>query len=208
MNYIQEMTSRLHDVNRLLSRIKSPEDITFGDAELLVLFYQDYSRTNRIIREAELIARRDLDELQESVEALLEETGAFKSEDLSVLESCDYKAIADGHIKSSGQDYREAYARTRELGDMRKYNALDYHDEEEDPYYRELAARREEQLRQHAAARGVSDGKYEEYRRERVRSGGVFCFHTEYLDGMVTVIRQIADSITEDIRDIRKEVAL
>ena len=56
---LSNISPRLHEVNVLLSTC-GQGSLSFGQALLLSLFYRDFSDTNIVVEEAELLVERDL----------------------------------------------------------------------------------------------------------------------------------------------------
>ena len=56
---LSNISPRLHEVNVLLSTC-GQGSLSFGQSLLLYLFYQDFSDTNIVVEEAELLVERDL----------------------------------------------------------------------------------------------------------------------------------------------------
>lgn len=196
---IRQITQRLHEVNTLLA--------TYGQGVLSFeqvlppsLFYQDFNDTNILVREAACLVRENPGELLEFSSSLLSETDRYIKLDRTLLQSVDFAALFEEHLKPFELRYGEA--RTAATGLWRKYsdisNRLDFlpMDSEE---YRTLDKECDAVKAEYDEARAHANLLYKEWQRERDRYFCVRCFKPLFLDVLVERLKGIAGSIISDI---------
>lgn len=199
---IQQITQRLREVNTLLTAYTTHEQggLSFEQALLLSLFYQDFNETNGLVKEAGLLFREDAEQLLEFSSSLFSETDKYLSLDRTPLQKVDFAALFEEHLKPCELRYREA--RTAATGLWRKYsdmsNRLDFlpMDSEE---YRTLDVECDAAKAEYDEARAHANLLYKEWQRERDRYFCVRCFKPLFLDVLVERLKGIAGSIISDI---------
>ena len=199
---IQQITQRLCEVNTLLTAYTTHEQgrLSFEQALLLSLFYQDFNDTNILVREAACLVRENPGELLEFSSSLLSETDRYIKLDRTLLQSVDFAALFEEHLKPFELRYGEA--RTATTGLWRKYsdisNRLDFlpMDSEE---YRTLDKECDAVKAEYDEARAHANLLYKEWQRERDRYFCVRCFKPLFLDVLVERLKGIAGSIISDI---------
>ena len=120
---IQQITQRLCEVNTLLTAYTTHEQgrLSFEQALLLSLFYQDFNDTNILVREAACLVRENPGELLEFSSSLLSEADKYLSLDRTPLQAVDFEALFEEHLKPFELRYEEAKTAATEL--WRKYSA-------------------------------------------------------------------------------------
>jgi len=189
-------------VNTLLTAYTTHEQgrLSFEQALLLSLFYQDFNDTNILVREAACLVRENPGELLEFSSSLLSETDRYIKLDRTLLQSVDFAALFEEHLKPFELRYGEA--RTAATGLWRKYsdisNRLDFlpMDSEE---YRTLDKECDAVKAEYDEARAHANLLYKEWQRERDRYFCVRCFKPLFLDVLVERLKGIAGSIISDI---------
>lgn len=199
---IQQITQRLREVNVLLTAYTTHEQggLSFEQALLLSLFYQDFNDTNILVREAACLVRENPGELLEFSSSLLSETDRYLPLDRTLLQSVDFAALFEEHLKPFELRYGEA--RTAATGLWRKYSAISNRldflpmDSEE---YRTLDKECDAVKAEYDEARAHANLLYKEWQRERDRYFCVRCFKPLFLDVLVERLKGIAGSIISDI---------
>lgn len=201
---IQQITQRLHEVNTLLATRRQGET-SFAQALLFSLFYRDFNDTNTLVKEAGLLFREDAEQLLEFSSSLLSEADKYLSLDRTPLQSVDFEALFEEHLKPFELHYEEAKTAATEL--WRKYSAksnrLDFLPLDSEEYKSldvECSAVKAEYDEAHARVNLL----YKEWQQERDRYFCVYCFKPMYLDVLVERLKGIAGSIISDIRRIRE----
>ena len=199
---IQQITQRLREVNALLTAYTTHEQggLSFEQALLLSLFYQDFNDTNILVREAACLVRENPGELLEFSSSLLSETDRYLPLDRTLLQSVDFAALFEEHLKPFELRYGEA--RTAATGLWREYSAMSNRldflpmDSEE---YRTLDKECDAVKAEYDEARAHAILLYKEWQRERDRYFCVRCFKPMFLDVLVERLKGIAGSIISDI---------
>lgn len=199
---IQQITQRLREVNALLTAYTTHEQggLSFEQALLLSLFYQDFNDTNILVREAACLVRENPGELLEFSSSLLSETDRYLPLDRTLLQSVDFAALFEEHLKPFELRYGEA--RTAATGLWREYSAMSNRldflpmDSEE---YRTLDKECDAVKAEYDEARAHANLLYKEWQRERDRYFCVRCFKPMFLDVLVERLKGIAGSIISDI---------
>lgn len=199
---IQQIAQRLREVNTLLTAYTTHEQggLSFEQALLLSLFYQDFNDTNILVREAACLVRENPGELLEFSSSLLSETDRYITLDRTLLQSVDFAALFEEHLKPFELRYGEA--RTAATGLWRKYSAISNRldflpmDSEE---YKTLDAECDAVKAEYDEAHAHTNLLYKEWQRERDRYFCVRCFKPMFLDVLVERLKGIARSIISDI---------
>ena len=201
---IQQITLRLQEVNTLLATCRQ-DSITFEQAMPLSLFYKDFNDTNRIVTEATAMFREDAERLLEFSTSLCSETETYLSLVRAPLQSVDFEALFEEHLKPFELRHEEAKAAATQL--WRDYSAMSNrldllpHDAEE---YRTLDAECDAAKVRYDEAHARVNLLYKEWRQERDRTFCVYCFKPMFLDVLVERLKGIAGSITSDIRRMKE----
>lgn len=199
---IQQITQRLCEVNTLLTAYTTHEQggLSFEQALLLSLFYQDFNDTNILVREAACLVRENPGQLLEFSSSLFSETDRYLPLDKTLLQSVDFAALFEEHLKPFELRYGEA--RTAATGLWRKYSAISNRldflptDSEE---YRTLDKECDAAKAEYDEAHVHTNLLYKEWQRERDRYFCVRCFKPLFLDVLVERLKGIAGSIISDI---------
>lgn len=201
---IQQISQRLHEVNTLLAT-RGQGEPSFEQALLFSLFYRDFNDTNSLVKEAGLLFREDAGQLLEFSSSLCSETETYLSLDRTPLQSVDFEALFEEHLKPFELRYEEAKTAATEL--WRKYSVmsarLDFLPSDSEEYKSldvECGAVKAEYDEAHARVNLL----YKEWRQERDRYFCVYCFKPVYLDVLVERLKGIAGSIISDIRHMRE----
>lgn len=201
---IQQITQRLHEVNTLLAT-RGQGEPSFEQTLLFSLFYRDFNDTNSLVKEAGLLFREDAGQLLEFSSSLCSETETYLSLDRTPLQSVDFEALFEEHLKPFEFRYEEAKTAATEL--WRKYSVmsarLDFLPSDSEEYKSldvECSAVKAEYDEAHACVNLL----YKEWRQERDRYFCVYCFKPVYLDVLVERLKGIAGSIISDIRHMRE----
>lgn len=196
---LSNISQRLHEVNTLLAT-DGQGVLSFEQVLPPSLFYQDFNDTNILVREAACLVRENPGELLEFSSSLLSETDRYIKLDRTLLQSVDFAALFEEHLKPFELRYGEA--RTAATGLWRKYsdisNRLDFlpMDSEE---YRTLDKECDAVKAEYDEARAHANLLYKEWQRERDRYFCVRCFKPLFLDVLVERLKGIAGSIISDI---------
>lgn len=202
---IQQIIQRLSEVNTLLTTCK-PEDFSFGRALLLSLFYRDFSDTNSLVCEATGLAKENPGQLSELSSSLISEADRYLSLDRSALQSVDFKAVFEEHLRPFEHRHEEAKATATRL--WREYstmsNRLDFLplDSEE---YKSLDAECDAAKTEYDKAHAHVNLLYDEWQQERGRYFCVYCFKPMFLDVLVERLKGIAESIMADINRMKED---
>ncbi len=201
---IQQITRRLQEVNTLLATCRQ-DRITFEQALPPSLFYRDYHDTNSLVKEAGLLFREDAGRLLEFSTSLLSEAGRYLSLDRTPLQTVDFEALFEEHLKPFELRHEEAKAAATQL--WRDYSAMSNrldllpHDSGE---YRSLDAECDAAKARYDEAHARVNLLYKEWRQERDRTFCVYCFKPMFLDVLVERLQGIAGSIISDIRRMKE----
>lgn len=202
---LSDISKRLEAVNTLLGRHQQCNRFMFNDALPLSLFYRDFNDTNTLVKEAGLLFREDAEQLLEFSSSLCSEAETYLSLDRTPLQSVDFEALFEEHLKPFELRYEEAKTAATEL--WRKYSAksnrLDFLPLDSEEYKSldvECSAVKAEYDEAHARVNLL----YKEWQQERDRYFCVYCFKPMYLDVLVERLKGIAGSIISDIRRIRE----
>lgn len=202
---IQQITQRLQELNTLLIACKQ-EDLSFGQALPLSLFYRDFSDTNSLVGEATELAKENPGELLQLSSSLISESDKYLSLDKSVLQVVDYKALFEEHLKPFEHRYEEAKATATKLWQAYSAmsNRLDFMplDSEE---YTKLSAECDAKKLEYDMAHAQTGHLYKEWQQERDRYFCVYCFKPMFLDVLVKRLRGIAESIIADINHMQED---
>lgn len=201
---IQQIPQRLQDVNILLATCRQ-EGITFEQALPPSLFYRDFHDTNSLVREAGQLFREDAERLLEFSSSLLSETETYLSLDRTPLQSADFEALFEEHLKPFELRYEEA--KTAATVRWREYssisNRLDFQPLDSEGY-RSLDAECSAAKAEYDEAHARVNLLYKEWRQERDRYFCVYCFKPMFLDVLAERLWGIAGSIISDIRRMKE----
>ena len=103
---IQQITQRLQEVNNLLATCKQ-DSITFEQALLLSLFYNDFNETNQIVTETAAMFHDDAEQLNEICFSLFSEAERFLSLDITGLQSVDFESLFEANLRPFESRYGE-----------------------------------------------------------------------------------------------------
>ena len=201
---IQQIIQRLSEVNTLLTTCRQ-DDFSFAQALTLSLFYRDFSDTNSLVGGATLLAKENPGQLSELSSSLISETNRYLSLDRSVLQTVDFKAFFEEHLKPLELRYEEAKASATKL--WSEYSAMSSRldflplDSEE---YRSLDAECGAAKAKYDVAHAHANLLYKEWVQERDRNFCVWCFKPVFLDVLVERLQGIAGSIISDIRRMKE----
>lgn len=202
---IQQITQRLSEINALLTTCKQ-EDLSFGQALLLSLFYRDFSDTNSLVGEVTELAKENPRELSELSSSLISESGKYLSLDKSELQTVDFKTVFKEHLKPFEHRYEEAKATATKLWQAYSAmsNRLDFMplDSEE---YTKLSAECDTKKTEYDTTHAQTDHLYKEWQQERDRYFCVYCFKPMFLDVLVERLRGIAESIIADVSRMQED---
>lgn len=202
---IQQITQRLSEINTLLTTWK-PEDFSFGRALALSLFYRDFSDTNSLVCEATGLAKENPGQLSELSSSLISEADRYLSLDRSALQSVDFKAVFEEHLRPFEHRHEEAKETATRL--WREYSAMSNRldflplDSEE---YKSLDAECDAAKAEYDKAHAHVNLLYDEWQQERGRYFCVYCFKPMFLDVLVERLKGIAESIMADINRMKED---
>lgn len=201
---IQQIPRRLHEVNALLATCRQG-GISFEEALPLSLFYRDFSDTNRLVGEAEVLAGKDAERLLHLSSSLLSETSKYFALDRTPLQSVDFESLFSEHLKPFELRHEEAKATAtglwREYSEMsNRLDLLPLDSEDYGPLDAECSAAKVKYDEAHAHANLL----YKEWQQERDRYFCVYCFKPMFLDVLAERLQEIARSIISDIRRVRE----
>ncbi len=200
---ILQITQRLQEVNTLLATCQQ-NDISFEQALLLSQFYRDFNDTNRIVTEVTAMSQGDVKQLTSISLSLFSEAERFLSIDIAGLQSVNFSAIFEEHLKPFESRYEEAKGISTGLWQVYSAmsNRLDFLPLDSDEY-KALDPLCDAKKAEYDAAHAQTDRLYNEWEQERDRTFCVFCFKPMFLSVLVERLKGISGSIVSDIR--RKE---
>lgn len=202
---IQQIIQRLSGVNALLTTCKQ-DDFSFAQALTLSLFYRDFSDTNSLVSEATGLAKENPGQLAELSSSLISESDRYLSLDRSVLQTMDFKAVFEEHLRPFERRYEEARETATKL--WQKYSAMSNRldflplDSEE---YKSLDAECDTAKAEYDKAHAHVNLLYNEWQQERDRYFCVYCFKPMFLDVLVERLEGIAESIVADINRMKED---
>lgn len=204
---IQQISQRLREVNTLLATYTThnQSEVSFEQALPPSLFYRDFNETNGLVKEAGLLFREDAERLLEFSSSLFSEADRYLSLDKTLLQTVDFAALFEEHLKPFELRYEEA--KTAATGLWRKYSAmssrLDFLPMDAEEYKSldtECSAAKAEYDKAHAHANLL----HKEWQQERDRYFCVWCFKPVFLDVLVERLKGIAGSIISDVRRMKE----
>lgn len=202
---IQQIIQRLSEVNTLLTTCRQ-DDFSFAQALTLSLFYRDFSDTNSLVGGATLLAKENPGQLSELSSSLISETNRYLSLDRSVLQTVDFKAFFEEHLRPFERRYEEAKETATIL--WQNYSAvsnqLDFLPLESDEY-KSLDAECDTAKTEYDEAHARVNLLYNEWLQERDRYFYVYCFKPMFLDVLVERLKGIAESIIADISRMKED---
>lgn len=202
---IQQITQRLQELNTLLIACKQ-EDLSFGQALPLSLFYRDFSDTNSLVGEVSELVKENPGELLQFSFSLISESDKYLSLDKDGLQTVDFKAVFEEHLKPFEHRYEEAKATATKLWQAYSAisNRLDFVPLESEEYTK-LSAECDAKKSEYDTAHAQTGQLYKEWQQERDRYFCVYCFKPMFLDVLVERLRGIAESIIADINRMRED---
>lgn len=201
---IQQITQQLSEINTLLTTCRQ-EDFSFGQALTLSLFYRDFSDTNSLVGEVAELAKENPRELSELSSSLISESNKYLSLDKSELQTVDFKAVFEEHLRPFERRHEEANRTATKL--WREYSAMSNRldflplDSEE---YKPLDAECDATKPKYDEAHAHVNLLYDKWQQERGRYFCVYCFKPMFLDVLVERLRGIAKSIIADINRMKE----
>lgn len=202
---IQQITQRLSEINTLLTTCK-PEDFSFGRALSLSLFYRDFSDTNSLVSEVIGLAKENPGQLSELSSSLISEADRYLSLDRSALQTVDFKAVFEEHLRPFERRHEEAKETATIL--WQNYSAMSNRldflplDSEE---YKSLDAECDAAKAEYDKTHTHVNLLYDEWQQERGRYFCVYCFKPMFLDVLVERLKGIAESIMADINRMKED---
>ena len=202
---IQQIIQRLSEVNTLLTTYRQ-DDFSFGRALTFSLFYRDFSDTNSLVSEATGLAKENPGQLSELSSSLISEADRYLSLDRSVLQTVDFKAFFEEHLRPFERRYEEAKETATIL--WQNYSAmsnrLDFLPLEFEEY-KSLDAECDTAKTEYDKAHARVNLLYDEWQQERDRYFCVYCFKPMFLDVLVERLKGIAESIMADINRMKED---
>lgn len=202
---LSNITRRLSEINTLLATCKQ-EDLSFGQALLLSLFYRDFSDTNSLVGKVTKLAKENLGELLKLSSSLISETDKYLSLDKDGLQTVDFKAVFEEHLKPFEHRYEEAKATATKLWQAYSAmgNRLDFVPLDSKKYTK-LSTECDTKKAEYDMAHAQTGQLYNEWQQERDRYFCVYCFRPMFLDVLVERLRGIAESIIADIHRMQED---
>ena len=206
-NIIEEISTRLQSVNRIIASRTNVADITFDDACVIAQFYHDFQNTNSIIDGVEVLARQDMATLCQSSMDLKKEVDAFCNIDLNIWKTLDFIRMEQSHLA----DYKERWdaAKNKATNLWKEYQAesnrldmMDSNDEE----FKALDAQCDQTKLAYDEAHKLSDKLYDVYRQEQLKCGQVHYYEMQFLELLIHKISKLVDVILKDGERSEKEV--
>ena len=202
---IQQIIQRLSEINTLLTTCRQ-DDFSFAQALTLSLFYRDFSDTNSLVSEVTDLAKENPGRLSELSPSLISEADRYLSLDRSVLQTVDFKAVFEEHLRPFERRYEEANRTATRL--WREYSAmsnrLDFLPLESGEY-KSLDAECDAAKAEYDKAHAHVNLLYDEWQQERGRHFCVYCFKPMFLDVLVERLKGIAESIMADINRMKED---
>lgn len=202
---IQQIIQRLSEVNTLLTTCRQ-DDFSFAQALTLSLFYRDFSDTNSLVSEVTGLAKENPGRLSELSPSLISEADRYLSLDRSVLQTVDFKAVFEEHLRPFERRYKEANRTATRL--WQNYSAmsnrLDFLPLESGEY-KSLDAECDAAKAEYDKAHAHVNLLYDEWQQERGRYFCVYCFKPMFLDVLVERLKGIAESIMADINRMKED---
>lgn len=201
---IQQIIQRLSEVNTLLTTCRQ-DDFSFAQALTSSLFYRDFSDTNSLVGGATRLAKENPGQLSELSSSLISEADRYLSLDRSALQTVDFKAVFEEHLRPFEHRYEEAKATATIL--WQNYSAMSNRldflplDSEE---YNSLDAECDAAKAEYDKAHARVNLLYNEWQQERDRYFCVYCFKPMFLDVLVERLKGIAESIMADISRMKE----
>ena len=170
------------------------------------LFYRDFSDTNSLVGEATDLAKGNPWQLAELSSSLISESDRYLSLDRSVLQTVDFKAVFEEHLRPFELRYEEARETATRL--WQNYSAmsnrLDFLPLESEEY-KSLDAECDTAKAEYDKAHAHVNLLYNEWQQERDRYFCVYCFKPMFLDVLVERLKGIAESIIIDISHMKED---
>ena len=152
------------------------------------------------------MAKENPGQLSELSSSLISETNRYLSLDRSVLQTVDFKAFFEEHLRPFERRYEEAKETATIL--WQNYSAvsnqLDFLPLESDEY-KSLDAECDTAKTEYDEAHARVNLLYNEWQQERDRNFCVYCFKPMFLDVLVERLKGIAESIIADISRMKED---
>ena len=152
------------------------------------------------------MAKENPKELLQLSSSLISESDKYLSLDKDGLQTVDFKAVFEEHLKPFEHRYEEAKATATKLWQTYSAisNRLDFVplDSEE---YTKLSAECDTKKSEYDMAHAQTGQLYKEWQQERDRYFCVYCFKPMFLDVLVERLRGIAGSIIADINHMQED---
>lgn len=202
---ILQIPQRLQEVNTLLATCQQ-NDISFEQALLLSRFYRDFNDTNRLVTEVTAMFRDDVELLMNISLSLFSEAERFLSLDIAELQSVDFTAIFEEHLKPFESRYEEAKDISTGLWQVYSAmsNRLDFLPLDSDEY-KTLDPLCDAKKAEYDTAHAQTDRLYKEWQQELNRTFCVYCFKPVFLTVLVERLKGISGSIISDIRRMKED---
>lgn len=206
---ILNMSSRLFDINTLLENKKDYDLFTIDETLLLASFFEDYSNTNRLIEEAEILAKKDITLLFTISSSILEESNKFLSFNISNLYGVNFEKLFEDYIGPFKIRYelklKEAALQVKDYNE--KNNRFDMASIERDGVEGYSRIKSEFELSEIKYKTIQADVKqlYYDLKNEEKKYFCVYTFPPVFFEILMERINHISKSILIDINKIQKE---
>ncbi len=205
-DYIKTLTSRLEEINRLLTQRAEPKTITLDDAEKLSSFFHDYGDTNQLLDEIGIIEEESIETLKQQMSSLLKVLNNFCNLDWTIWEGADFETIVNMHLKPFDDKHESAIAEAHKLWQdyYHKNNRLDYLPIDSEEYMQldeECTAAKAKYDEVHSEVEAL----YNALHQEKERCASIYFFTMGWLEVLIKKLTEIADFIVNEIEERRKE---
>lgn len=207
--FILNVSSRLHIINTLLEDKKNYELFTIDDALLLASFFRDYSKTNRLIEEAELLAKNDIALLCTISTSILEESNIFMSLDLSMFNDINFDKLFEDYIKPFMNRYdlklKEAALQVKDYNE--KNNRYDMASELRDgkDVFFKIKNDFEISEKKYKDIQAEVKQLYKDLKNEENKYLCIYKFQFVFFRILIDRLKHISETILVDIHNIQKE---
>lgn len=207
--FILNLSSRLHAINSLLEDKKSYDLFTIDETLLLASFFRDYSKTNRLIEETELLAKKDIALLSTISSSILEESNKFLSFDLSMFNDINFDTLFEDYIRPFKIRYelklKEAALQVKDYNE--KNNRFDMASELRDGKEVFLKIKNDFEISEKKYKGIQAEVKllYKDLKNEENKYICIYKFQFGFFRILIDRIKHISESILIDINNVQKE---
>ena len=204
---ILNLPSRLNAVNTLLESKIESSSFGFNDALIISLFFNDFNNTNQLIDEIDLLLENNIELLFVSMKSILHETNRFALLDIKFLYDVSFIQIFEEYIKPFHDRYSFKLKESRNLriDYNEKNNRYDTASEYWDGVEKFNRTKKEFEIAEnkYKAIQAEIKSLYNELKQEERKYCHIYGFKPKYLEVLVLRLREIAQTIINEINVIK-----